>query len=92
MGPRRRLPPGKSLASFIFKYFIWRTGPPPPAPEIAWGSGVHRHHRVALLFGAGAVLKVKVKAANLELDEDRALDPALNTLVEAMQALAPGGN
>ena len=47
---------------------------------------------VALLFGAGAVLKVKVKAANLELDEDRALDPALNTLVEAMQALAPGGN
>ena len=34
---------------------------------------------------------MEVKAANLELDKDRVLDPALNTLAEAMQALAPRG-
>ena len=43
-----------------------------------------------LLFGAGAGAVLKVMAANLELDKDRVLDPALNTLVRAMQALAPG--
>ena len=31
-----------------------------------------------------------VEAANLELDKDRVLDPAMQTLVAAMQALAPG--
>ena len=45
---------------------------------------------VRLLFGAGAGTVLKVKAVNLELDKDRVLDPALNTLVAAMQALAPG--
>ena len=35
---------------------------------------------------------MEVKAANLELDKDRVLDPALNTLAEAMQALAPGAS
>merc|ERR1711885_65230 len=45
---------------------------------------------VRLLFGAGAGTVLKVKAANLELDKDRALDPAMATLVAAMQALAPG--
>ena len=34
---------------------------------------------------------MEVKAANLELDKDRVLDPALNTLAEAMQAMAPRG-
>ena len=47
--------------------------------------------RVELLFGAGAGTALKAKAANLELDKDSVLDdPALNTLVAAMQALAPG--
>ena len=47
--------------------------------------------RVELLFGTGAGTVLKVKAANLELDKDSVLDdPALNTLVAAMQALAPG--
>ena len=46
--------------------------------------------RVELLFGAGAGSVLKVKAANLELDKDRALDPALNTVAAAMQALTPG--
>ena len=46
--------------------------------------------KVRLLFGAGAGSVLKVKAANLELDEDRALDPNMQTLVTAMQALAPG--
>ena len=45
---------------------------------------------VRLLFGAGAGAVLKVKAANLELDKDRVLDPAMQTLVAAMQALAPG--
>ena len=35
---------------------------------------------------------MKVKAANLELDKARALDPALDTLETAMQALAPGAD
>ena len=39
-------------------------------------------------LGDGEV--VKVKAANLELDTDGGLDPAVQTLVEGMQALAPG--
>ena len=47
---------------------------------------------VRLLFGAGAGTVMKVKAANLNLDKDRVLDPALATLVEAMQALAPGAD
>ena len=46
--------------------------------------------RVELLFGAGAGTVLKVKAANLELDKDRVLDPAMATLVAEMQALAPG--
>ena len=45
---------------------------------------------VRLLFGVGAGTALKVKAANLELDKDRALDPAVATLVAEMQALAPG--
>ena len=45
---------------------------------------------VRLLFGAGAGTVLKVKAANLELDKDRVLDPAMATLVAEMQALAPG--
>ena len=45
---------------------------------------------VRLLFGAGAGTVLKVKPANLELDKDRALDPAMATLVQEMQALAPG--
>jgi len=35
---------------------------------------------------------LKVKAANLELDKDRALDPAMATLVAEMQALAAGAD
>ena len=46
--------------------------------------------RVELLFGAGAGAVLKVKAANLELDEDHVLNPAMATLVAEMQALAPG--
>ena len=46
--------------------------------------------RVKLLFGAGAGTVMKVTAANLELDKDRPLDPAMQTLVAATQALAPG--
>ena len=46
--------------------------------------------RVALVFGVGAGTVLKVKAANLELDKDCALDPAMATLVAEMQALAPG--
>ena len=47
--------------------------------------------RVELLFGAGAGTVLKVKAANLDLDKDRGMDdPAMATLVAAMQALAPG--
>ena len=45
---------------------------------------------VRLLFGAGAGTVLKVKAANLDLDRDRVLDPAMATLVAEMQALAPG--
>ena len=46
---------------------------------------------VRLLFGVGAGSVMKVKAANLELDKDHALDdPAMATLVAEMQALAPG--
>ena len=45
---------------------------------------------VGLLFGVGAGAVLKVKAANLELDKDRALDPAVATLAAEMQALAPG--
>ena len=48
--------------------------------------------KVRLLFGAKAGTVLTVKAANLKLDTDRGTVPALNTLVEAMQALAPGGN
>merc|ERR1711885_37801 len=47
---------------------------------------------VRLLFGAGAGTVLKVKAANLELDKDRVLDPAMATLVAEMQALAPGAD
>merc|ERR1711885_103190 len=47
---------------------------------------------VRLLFGVGAGTVLKVKAANLDLDKDRVLEPALNTLVAAMQALAPGAD
>merc|ERR1712097_71360 len=46
--------------------------------------------RVGLLFGAGAGTVMKVKAANLELDKDRVLSPAMAALVTEMQALAPG--
>ena len=46
--------------------------------------------QVELLFGAGAGTALMVEAANLELDKDRVLDPAMQTLVAAMQALAPG--
>ena len=46
---------------------------------------------VRLLFGAGAGTVLKVKAANLELDKDRVLDPAMATLVAEMQALGPRG-
>ena len=55
---------------------------------------------VRLLFGAGAGTVLKVKAANLDLDKDRVLDPAMATLEDAtlsveeatleMQALALG--
>ena len=45
---------------------------------------------VRLLFGVGAGTVLKVKAANLDLDRDRVLDPAMATLVAEMQALAPG--
>ena len=45
---------------------------------------------VELLFGAGAGTVLKVEAADLELDKDRVLDPAMQTLAAAMQALAPG--
>ena len=45
---------------------------------------------VRLLFGGGAGTVLKVKAANLDLDRDRVLDPAMATLVAEMQALAPG--
>ena len=44
-----------------------------------------------LLFGAGAGTVLKVKADNLDRDRDRVLDPAMQTLVAAMQALALGG-
>ena len=54
-----------------------------------WWWGAPRF-RVALLFGAGAGTVMKVTAANLELDKDRPLDPAMQTLVAATQALAPG--
>jgi hypothetical protein len=46
--------------------------------------------RVELLFGVGAGTVMKVKAANLDLDRDRVLNPAMATLVAEMQALAPG--
>ena len=58
-------------------------------PRRGPGRGEGRAPRFAVLgVGAGAVLKVK--AANLELGKDRVLDPAMATLVTAMQALAPG--
>ena len=47
-------------------------------------------YRVEALFGAGAGPVIKVKAGNLDLDKDRVLDPAMQTLVAAMKALAPG--
>ena len=46
--------------------------------------------RVECLFGVLAGDVLMVKAANLDLDKDRVLDPAMATLVAEMQALAPG--
>ena len=58
----------------------------PPAP----GKDGCPRFPVRLLFGVGAGTGLAVRAANLDLDKDRVLDPAMQTLVAAMQALAPG--
>ena len=58
----------------------------PPAP----GKDGCPRFPVRLPFGVGAGTALAVRAANLDLDKDRVLDPAMQTLVAAMQALAPG--